>query len=529
MANRFVDVLYRLKDLFTGPAGKISASYRELGKEADAAGKRTERSFAGAGRAMDAAAGTVRRLAAAFGLTVGIGATAASFRRFVDQADRLSKLSRSLGETTERLSVLAEAGELSGISASQLEQGLRKLQIATAETAQGTGRAAKAFEQLGLDAASINNLPIEEKLAALASSLEAIGNPADRISIARRLFGDEAGQEFLRIIDQGAAGFERLMQAARETAVVIDSETGAAAEAFNDSLTALTNSMQRLKVKAFSPVVRELDEFLGNISQSADPIRNLNSEIFRLQLRLENLQNLPVQIRSNVGISRVQTQLLRARRELQELQDQQQATAKAQEERAEASRQEAEAAARITEITKAQSAAYEQARGNLQAQLSAETAELRRAKTEQAQILREFSGLLDDLTRPQRDLTSLDASLLQRQAAAALDRGEIDTAIDKAQQAKQVLIDLKAQGEEGIELGFIARELERVVQAATQRRVDQELIDVQGATTQIRAIEAELDRLKNTEIPVRIRPIYPDGAASLSDAITNEVARRGGK
>ncbi len=528
MANRIIDVFYRLKDLFTDPVGKITAGYRQLGDAAEQSGERVEKSFAGAGKSMDAAVGAVQRLASALGVTVGLGAAVTSFRAFVNEADRLNDLAVTLGTTTEQLSVLEQASSLAGISATELESVLKRLQISSSDAASGTGEAAKAFARLGLDARALVDVDLQEKLRQIADGFASVSSQAERLDLAQAIFGRSGGTDFIRLLQDGAAGFDLATEAAKEFALVIDSDTASAADKLADSLERLQVSLSKMSAKAFAPAIDSTNKFLAEIGETADPVTNLTVQLSQMEAILETMNEQPTFLRSMSSITVVETEILRLKRRLEEIAVAQEAAAEATSKRVGATEEERQAAAQVTAVIDAQVKAYEQGRQNVSAALAQETAELRAAKTEQATVVKEFGDLVKQITGRQVEPSSVQASLLQKQAQAALEQGDIDTALEKARESKQMLLDLAAAGEKGVELGFIAKELEKIATAATTTRVGKELIDVQGATESLNTIKAQIDALKNTVIPVQIRPEIV-GGDTLAAAVNAEIARRGGK
>lgn len=124
-----------------------------------------------------------------------------------------TRLADRLGISTEAMSGLEYAAKRSGLSTEQLSGGLGHMLKNMAEANTEGGKAAAAFDLLGLDAAKLVNMSPDQAFQAIADGLVHITNPAQRAQAAMAIFG-KSGQELLPLMLKGSAG----IQAAREEA-----------------------------------------------------------------------------------------------------------------------------------------------------------------------------------------------------------------------------------------------------------------------------------------------------------------------
>ena len=130
--------------------------------------------------------------------------------------------------------------------------------------------------------------------------------------------------------------------------------------------------------------------------------------------------------------------------------------------------------------------------------MQTQTAELRAARAEQANIEREFAQLVDDIAaQPAADVSLADVFYADTKARAALARGDIEDAIAFARQGADLLGALKDKGSETQgTLNFLAEQLRKVAAEASAQQVEAELIDVEQAQQGLDELERRFDAFK---------------------------------
>ena len=178
--------------------------------------------------------------AAASAAVTGVGAALfAMTKKFTAAEDRAAKFAKRLGIAVEELTALEFAGERSGISISQVDMSLQRLERRAAEAAAGMGEAQGALKELGIDARSFTQLGVEDKMALLAKQLEGVTDSATKTRLAFKLF-DSEGVAMLQMLGEGEEAFKGLTAEARKFGAVISEQAAANAERFQDSLTNMT-------------------------------------------------------------------------------------------------------------------------------------------------------------------------------------------------------------------------------------------------------------------------------------------------
>lgn len=215
---------------------------------------------------------------------------AAMIKNQIDVADATKKAAERIGTTTEALSALVYAGDLAGISQQQLEQRLLAMTRQVSDAAAGVGEARYAIKDLGLDAAKLAQLKPEDALAAIADQLDRVPNSYDKARIAADIFQDRTGS-MINLLKGGSASLRELYAEAERAGKIIESDTAAAAEQFNDNVTKLKANLQGLANQTLPAVTQALltltDAMLGN--KSEDALRKRRAELANLYVNTKRL------------------------------------------------------------------------------------------------------------------------------------------------------------------------------------------------------------------------------------------------
>lgn len=203
-----------------------------------------------------------------FSLKNFVGALAAlaagsALTRFISNIakadDQTAKFAGRLGVATQELLELQFAAERSGVSTSNLQQGLQRLTRRMGEAASGTGEAVAAFERLNLDAAKLAQLPLTERLKLIATQLKTVGDRSQQLAVLFKLV-DTEGVGLINLFDQGAEGIEkfraRFNELQGDLGKLDDSKAQGLADAFTDLRTALEGFGRRVLVAIGDDLVR---------------------------------------------------------------------------------------------------------------------------------------------------------------------------------------------------------------------------------------------------------------------------------
>ena len=527
MASRVVEVLYKLKDLFTGQVKKITGGYREIDAASDRASAKIDRNTARTAGTFDRFTGAVNTARLAFSgfvtqliRTAAVAAAGVVINRvkaFADELDRIGKVADRLNIDPSTLSAFGFVAERSGIAVSTMEKALSDLQLRSGEAAQGVGESVQAFSTLGINAEQFIELGLEEQMSLLADAFSLVTDEETKAALAAKVFG-EAGVEVLQALNGGSAAFDDLLQKGKRFRAVTKEMTEAAAE-FNDTMTNAGASVDGLKYKFLTPSLQGFNEFIGVLGLSADELSNIEAQIRDAQRRLKIAEFFGWESAADKAMEQIFR--LQAR-----LDDYVKSSMKAKEEEGARKKSLQEAAAANAEYeasVESLTSAYEEQAKARAAALKKETAELAAARSKQKSIEEEFARLREEVSaQPQEDVSGLDVQTKTLEARRRLAAGDAEGAIKMARQGGDLLRQLQSQGDEaGYVLSFLAKQLEEVANKAAQQQVDVEIIDEQQAQQALSGVTNKVDALK-TEMVTKGTDIGKAFVAAINAGIASE-------
>jgi hypothetical protein len=208
----------------------LDANSARLLRELSQAKKKTNSTF----RSIAKSAADVTKKLALIGTAAG-GALAALAANSAQSIDALAKTSDKLGVTTEALTSLRLAANLTGVETRQLDLGIQRMTRRISEAAQGTGEAQGALRELGLDAQKINQLPLDEQFKAIAARMANVSSQADRVRLGFKLF-DAEGVSLINTLALGAEGLEDVRKEAEQLGLAVSRVDAKKIEEMNDAI-----------------------------------------------------------------------------------------------------------------------------------------------------------------------------------------------------------------------------------------------------------------------------------------------------
>lgn len=178
--------------------------------------------------------------------------------------DALAKTAGKIGTTTEALSALQFAGQLTGVEVNTMNMALQRFTRRASEAAVGTGEAKGALRELNVDARSLVRLPLDERMLVLADAFEGVESEADRLRLAFKLF-DSEGAALVNTLGQGREGLAGMLGEARALGVVMSSKAAAGVEEANDQffrLQSLFGGIIKQTVAGLAPALAAFSELI---------------------------------------------------------------------------------------------------------------------------------------------------------------------------------------------------------------------------------------------------------------------------
>lgn len=232
---------------------------------------KTKRAFSGITKGLKTVAGAALNMKTAIIGAAGVGGMGLLISRSLDATDALAKTATRIGTTTEALSRLHFAADISGVSTETLNMAMQRFTRRTAEAARGTGEAKDAIRELGLNANDLLRLDLDEQMIKLADAFADVQTDADKVRIAMKLF-DSEGVALVQTLNAGSAGLRDMFSEAEMLGAVMSTEAAKGVEDAQDALTRLRTVMGGLKdqvVAALAPALESIVTSLTDMVREA--------------------------------------------------------------------------------------------------------------------------------------------------------------------------------------------------------------------------------------------------------------------
>ncbi|MGM0535535.1 MAG: hypothetical protein ACQER5_05610 [Pseudomonadota bacterium] len=179
--------------------------------------------------------------------------------------DDVAKTSAKIGIGAGELQELRYAAERSGVSTQKLDSSTERFVKRLGEARQGGGAAAKAYEQLGLDANKLAELTPAQSLRVVADELAQVENHSDRVALAAKFFGRE-GVAMVNMLKDGSAGLDQYARDARAVGYVLGDEAPGQAEVFQDALLDAQSNLKGMKNTIGAELMPAISELMRDLS-----------------------------------------------------------------------------------------------------------------------------------------------------------------------------------------------------------------------------------------------------------------------
>lgn len=212
-------------------------------------------------------------------VTAAVTGLGALVSKSLETSDEISKMAQKTGFTTESLSTLKYAAELSDIQFDTFGGTLIKFNKAIIEASDGTGEQSKAFQSLGIELRNQDGSlkKNNELLLQLADKFSNMPDGMEKTTIALKLFG-KTGADMIPFLDTGKTGIEELTKAAKDMGLEVSQEAGKRAEEFNDRITTLGNRAKGAGIQITTELMPSLEALLKILEESIIPIVDLGSD-----------------------------------------------------------------------------------------------------------------------------------------------------------------------------------------------------------------------------------------------------------
>jgi hypothetical protein len=276
----------------------LSKAERELDSRTKRMNKMANDFGRGIGSALKGAAAGFIAFA---GVAVSFDAVATGIKNAIDRADQLRDASIRLGIGVETLSAYGYAAQQTGTDIEELNKGLLRLSRNAQEALDPKSRQGQLFKALGIDRDSLSDL--DRLVPQIADKFAQLQDGAQKAALAQELFG-RSGANLIEFLNQGGDGIREFADRARELGIIIDDETAAAADDFNDQLADLKAAGTGLATQVAAellPQLTDLVEWASDFVSDGDNAREIADDIADAMRGLADAIELVVRVGSGLS------------------------------------------------------------------------------------------------------------------------------------------------------------------------------------------------------------------------------------
>tara|TARA_R110002072_G_scaffold133546_3_gene274070 strand:+ start:1919 stop:3745 length:1827 start_codon:yes stop_codon:yes gene_type:complete len=239
---------------------------------------------AAAFKSVNQAAGRLAASAAKIGLafaTAGAAAAAALTKMQMSNIDSLAKTADKIGVTTEALGGLRHAAELTGVGSDTLDMAMQRLTRRVSEAANGTGEAKNALIELGINAANLEQLPLDVQMEVIADAMGDVKSQSDKVRLAMKLF-DSEGVSLVNTLALGSTGLEQMAKEADTLGITVSRVDAAKIEMANDAVTkskGVFTGLGNQLATAFSPIIESVSNNLYQAALDTEGFGNIGQDV----------------------------------------------------------------------------------------------------------------------------------------------------------------------------------------------------------------------------------------------------------
>ena len=199
-----------------------------------------------------------------------VGGALLATKSYAQMGDEVAKMAKRTGFSTEALSELRYAAELSGTNLAGLEKSTRFLSGAIQDAQDGMTTYIRAFERVGVDYKALAGLKPEQQFLAVMEALAGVEDESVKVATASDLLGSRMGTALLPMMADGVDAFRELRAEAHELGIVFDAEAATKAEALDDAFKKLQMSVMGTQVaigNALMPLLMPLINMLSGVAK----------------------------------------------------------------------------------------------------------------------------------------------------------------------------------------------------------------------------------------------------------------------
>jgi len=205
------------------------------------------------------------------------GFAVSSVRDYAAVGDEIHKMSKRTGFSTEKLSELSHAAELSGTNLGAVEKASKRLATTVYEAGRGTVTYSEALGEVGLTYEDLAGLKPEDQFMRVAMAIADLGSVSEQSAVAQKVFG-RAGADLLPMFEGGRAGMEEMAAEAHRLGIIFSQDGANSAAKYQDTMLGLQMSLRSLKFDIAESLIPTLTELMAKVTEIMVTFRQWRDE-----------------------------------------------------------------------------------------------------------------------------------------------------------------------------------------------------------------------------------------------------------
>jgi hypothetical protein len=195
--------------------------------------------------AVDGVTRTFSQLAGVIGIAFSVDKVVEFGRSIADQAEKVNRLSQSLGASTQSIQTIGFAASLTGGSLDTVSTALEKLERSSVQAQSGNAQMAEAFRAIGVSVTDANGKlkSADQLFTEVAQHLSQFADGPTKTAVAMQLMGRGAAEQ-IPFLNQLGSNIDALREQAEALGVVLSDKDQQSLNQFNESLHLLGQTSQ---------------------------------------------------------------------------------------------------------------------------------------------------------------------------------------------------------------------------------------------------------------------------------------------
>jgi hypothetical protein len=200
-------------------------------------------------------------LSEAFIAAFAVDKIAGFVSEYAELGEHIKAQAATLGMSAEQYQLFGYAAQMSGEDAGNAADAIQRFEYNLQQAQNPTSRQAQALHALGLSAHEFIGIPVAEQMERLFTAVSHFADGGNKTAAVEALL-TRYGVDMIPVMDQGAAGFERMSQRAKEAGVVMSGPVVNSLAALEEDLTTMWASFKAMSGTVVAELSPSFESFV---------------------------------------------------------------------------------------------------------------------------------------------------------------------------------------------------------------------------------------------------------------------------